>query len=1001
MQKYFQYDCPGIEESKDTNIFLKQKYDRTDEIFENRFEEKKEDSADNSIPKSEKTEKSKKSNELKELISQVKRKVPKDDVNHIKMASLVLGNAYLRLAQCQHEIFERSKSYYQKANFYLEGYVGYSVQDEIDLLMMLNKGKYFRNTAEAGKKSDYTRAYNIFSTIENQIENVDITNEKRLHLLLDAKINMGRVSRYGYNFENARRIFLSTIRALEEHIDENIRKELYDLDILSASLADSAADETIKLYLQGVDKKCAPKYILEYLLQALIHIGIIYRKDKEYDNAIKIFELIQMIDQEKNIDALNNLGVCYRKAGDSVGRKTTAGLEEYSRAKKIFETLSKRGNKFASINLYKCQLNCDSPELEEIIETLKKEEGLVNSFHLQFLLGRFYEKSENFGEAIKVFEGIVSKRPYIARGSLGFKVYYNLAQCKIREHHFSEARNILSHIRNMLEKNQKYKDVLTEIDYGWCLMKEGNYHQAITVYEEFQKNNRGPVRLKDETRILNNLADCYIHLEELDKAEACIDRVLGSEETRDDIMAKYLRGVLSLNQMLKSETPDPKHVYEMFEKLTDKKPSELGMNSGWLISALLSYKNSHDEALKEKIIRVITCSSDSFSLKSYGYLAEFILQMLEKENEDKESVSFLCRSFCHIKLNKHGENQAFQFLMNNIDFHNLPREDRAFILAHLVLMYKYILNIKKSCLFTHKDLDLSNGLPYHYTKLSTLKCLLADQEAQKPKLRLWNSIYMNDAYEGEVFDKLLLQGIESGKENLLKAYTGAYITSPMQADSNVYITSFSTAADSFQMWSIYGDNELGAAIKFDENFFDIKDSYYDSIMDSEIGKYSLYKVNYIDTDVFQKDKAKMEDFKNICTHICTVEERLSILQEHLDKSSLLSLRSVAEEIRAFIVDRLNEIRFLFKSPSYEYEQELRLIQCSHKPDIDNQNFAVPRLYIDVEKEIENLTVKLGSKLENQQIKKLSVWLKNTRKVKEIEISNLNKRIDNRRIRLKG
>lgn len=641
-------------------------------------------------------------------------------------------------------------------------------------------------------------------------------------------------------------------------------------------------------------------------------------------------------------------------------------------------------------NLYKCQLNCDSPELEEIIENLKKEKGLVNSFHLQFLLGRFYEKSENYGEAIKVFESIVSKRPYIARGSLGFKVYYNLAQCKIRQQRFSEARNILSHIRNMLEKNQKYKDVLTEIDYGWCLMKEGNYRQAITVYEEFQKDNRGPVRLKDETRIINNLADCYIHLEQWDKAKKCIDKVLDSEETQDDIMAKYLRGVLSLNQMLKSETQYPNHVYEIFEKLTDKKLSELGMNSGWLISALLSYNHSHDEALKEKIIRIITCSSDSFSLKSYFYLAEFILQMLEKENEDKESVSFLCRNFCHIKLNIHGENQAFQFLMNSIDFHTLPREDRAFILAHLVLMYKYVLNIKGRCLFTHENLERSGGLPYHYTKLSTLKCLLADQGDQKPRLRLWNSIYMNDAYEGEVFDKLLLQGTEPGKENLLKAYTGASITSPMQADSNVYITSFSTAADSFQMWSIYGDNEHGAAIKFDENFFDIKDSYYDSILDSEIGKYSLYKVNYIDMDEdkdkLQKDKKLMEDFRNICIHICMIEERLISLQQGN------SLKDVTEEIRAFIVDRLNEVRFLFKTTSYEYEHELRLVQCSHRPEFDNQNFTIPRLYIDVEKEIGNLTVKLGSKLENQQIKELSVWLKNTRKVKNIEISNLNKTI---------
>lgn len=983
MQKYFKYDYEESKESNDTLIFLKQIYDKTDDIFEERFEKQNKSHDNDSVSKSEKNQKS---NELKELISEVKRRVPKDDVKNTKMVSLVLGNAYLRLAQCQHEIFEKPKSFYQKANYYLEGYVGYSIQDEIDLLMTLNKGKYFRNTAEVGKKSDYTRAYNIFSTVEKQIRNIDITNEKGLHLLLDAVINMGRVSRYGYNFDQARNIFLSIIRALEKYIDNDVKKEVYHLDILKASLINSSANENIEWYLHRVNEELIHDFLFEYLLQALIHIGIIYRKEKNYDNAIKIFELIEKIDtrgSEKNIDALNNLGVCYRKLGDHKGRNTAIGIEMYGQAKKIFEDLSAKGNRFASINLYKCQLIHDSPETDEIIEKLKKEVGLENSFHLQFILGRFYEKRENYEDAIKIFENIVCKRFYIARGSIGFKVYYNLAQCKIRQQRFREALKVLSHIRNMLKKNQAYKDVMTEIDYGWCLMKEGNYKQAIQVYKDFQKEDKISISPKYRARIINNLADCYIHLQEWDKAKECIDKVLDKTET--DIMAKYLKGILLLNQTILSQTSDFNKIYQIFEELTDKKSSELGINSSWLISALLSYNASYDKELKEKIIRVITCSSDSFSLKSYFYLAQFILDLIEKESDD-EVVSSICRNFCHIKLNKHGENQAFQFLMNNIDFHSLPRKDRAFILAHLVLMYKTILNIKNSCLFTHEDLSTSKSLPYHYTKLSTLKCLLADQESKKPRLRLWNSIYMNDAYEGKIFDKLLLYSVQSGKEDLLKAYTDVALTSPIQADSNVYITSFSTATDSFQMWSIYGDNEQGAAIKFGEDFFDIKDNYYDSVLDSRIGKYSLYKVKYIDTSVFQKTE-KMENFRNICTHICIIEERLKLLQQQGG-----ALKSVAEEIRSFIVDRLNEVRFLFKSPSYEYEHELRLVQCSHKPKIDNQNFAIPRLYIDVEKEIKNLTVKLGSKLENRQIKELSVWLKNTGKVKDIEISDLSKTI---------
>lgn len=77
--------------------------------------------------------------------------------------------------------------------------------EEIDLLLMLNKGKYYRNTAEVGRKSDYVRALGIFSDVAENVKNLNIDAEKKLHLLLDAKINVGRVSRYSYEIEEGRR----------------------------------------------------------------------------------------------------------------------------------------------------------------------------------------------------------------------------------------------------------------------------------------------------------------------------------------------------------------------------------------------------------------------------------------------------------------------------------------------------------------------------------------------------------------------------------------------------------------------------------------------------------------------------------------------------------------------------------------------------------------------------------------------------------------------------
>lgn len=215
----------------------------------------------------------------------------------------------------------------------------------------------------------------------------------------------------------------------------------------------------------------------------------------------------------------------------------------------------------------------------------------------------------------------------------------------------------------------------------------------------------------------------------------------------------------------------------------------------------------------------------------------------------------------------------------------------------------------------------------------------------------------------------------------------------LQMNSNVYITSFSTEENSFQMWSIYGDNEKGAAIKFDDDFFDIGDKYQDVVMDSIGNEYALYEVKYLDMDHLQNESELMKKLNGIWEHMSLIEKKLEDWEPEEDTDEYISFKNAASEVKTFIADRVNEVRFLFKTKSYEYEKELRLIKCSHHPKVDNKNFDIPRLYIDVERNIENLDIKIGSKLENQQIKDLYVWLKNTGKVKHIEVSDINRLLE--------
>lgn len=971
MKNYFgENECEGT----DDGAFLRGQYNKADKIFEKRFDNGKE-----------------KTKALEDIIEEVNTHGYTDEIKCSKMISLVLGNTYMRLAQCQNELLKKSRQNYHKAIGYMEEYIDNSNMEEIDLLLMLNKGKYYRNTAEVGRKSDYERALGIFRDVAENVKKVNINAEKKLHLLLDAKINIGRVSRYSYAIEEARNIFLSLILSLEVYVDKNIKGKLHESEVLTTLLCEVKPDRQIEESIQNVKKENIEPYIGEYLLQSLIHIGIIFRKKKEYRNAIEIFTLINSIDtEENNIDACNNLGVCFRKLGDLNRKKDIKeSKKNYESAKKEFEKLKIKGNKFARINYYKCKLDINETECREVIkEITDDEEASINSLHVKLILGRAYIKIEDYDNAIKCFEEIYRQNNHIARGSLGLKAYYNLARCKICKGEFRSANKILGKIRHELKRNHNYTDNLTEIDYGWCLMQEGIYDEALSVYDNLLKTHENEFDRKQKMMVYNNIADCQLHLGEWQKAEEYISKVLEVEKTNKK--ALYLQGIIFLEGLLTGKNSDYRKVYNHFCGLLGNKSSEININSGWLISAVLLYK--HNGQAAKDIVTRIKYSEKPVSMKSFCYLAEFVLRQLESSDIEDLCQGTLYRDFCHMKLDDCGENRAFQNLMGSIDFHYFSKEDRAFILAHIVQMYKYILRIKDECRFTYKEKE-KTSMPCHYTKLSTLNCLLV-KDGKEPRLRLWNSAYMNDRYEGGVFRNLLREAALSSEDVIVKEekdslenYFGNSIYSWGQSDSNVYITSFSMAKDSFQMWNIYGDNEKGVAIEFDREFFDIRNSYQDLVWDGKTDEYALYKVNY--QNELQGEIKKV--FEQICYHICWIENRLKKLKSvetEPDEKQLLA--SAEREVRTFIADRLNEVRFLYKEKSYEYEKEMRLVRVSHKCEIDNKNFSIPRLYIDVDREIENLEIVIGGKLTNQEVNDLSVWLENSGKVKEIKVSNFNK-----------
>ncbi len=257
--------------------------------------------------------------------------------------------------------------------------------------------------------------------------------------------------------------------------------------------------------------------------------------------------------------------------------------------------------------------------------------------------------------------------------------------------------------------------------------------------------------------------------------------------------------------------------------------------------------------------------------------------------------------------------------------------------------------------FNHKVVKVA-----HYTRLKVADILISEAN---PHLIYCNAIYMNDPEEGEVLlnylDGTIKKAYESGKQG---------------EDSNIYLGSFLDAQehkDELVMWRTYGKDELGTeaagcSIIINTSFFDKHRHRLNSSLTSSISgsvKYSesdekvinqseqpLYRVLYYDKiknvftnhDQLGELQALVKDLEIRLTKLITMKENKNGNETDKDKA-----------INKIVYHILSEIRYLFKSADYAFENEYRIIQYATNPDIIKVDaLSTPkRLYIESNKEV--------------------------------------------------
>ena len=335
-------------------------------------------------------------------------------------------------------------------------------------------------------------------------------------------------------------------------------------------------------------------------------------------------------------------------------------------------------------------------------------------------------------------------------------------------------------------------------------------------------------------------------------------------------------------------------------------------------------------------------------------------------------------------------------------------------LNQLIDIYKIVQEIKFKLGLKEDNKKLQFG---HYTKGATLQVMLKQEEKNEKKhifsvsgkTRLYNASYMNDPEEGLIIEKAL----KSNKEGKISSYfENRNILDP----SSWFLMSFTIKTDDLAMWSQYGDNAQGVCLVLKKDDFSRFTSFNDVswrketlLLESEnksevaiselssdfksspnklenndssnsinrdetqlkseqkdnVSKGSidyLYRIAYIGKD-FKLEKSELFDDDEINKLDESVNNLKQKLYERLYESDPFYKNAISKCIE--------EIRYLFKSVDYKYENELRILRYANldpsndKIKIDNTS-GIGKLYVERENPIQIEEVIFGPKFPNPE-----------------------------------
>ena len=793
----------------------------------------------------------------------------------------------------------------------------------------------------------------------------------------------------------------------------NLKESLAELD----KLFDLSAKETDKTACEALAEKA--RIIYEQYPEsediALRYARILFKLSAKQTELNKLEATAEKLDNlQQKFQKSHDIALQYAMILVNLSIKQTelkeieATAEKLEKLQQKFQDSPDIAEAFARILV---NLSTEQTELKELETTAEKLEKLQQQFQdspdialryarILFNLSTQQIELEELETTVKKLEKLQQKFQDSPDIALQYAmILFNLSTQQ------TELKEIEATVKKLEKLQQKFQDSPDiALPYAMILFnlstKQTELMELETTVKKLEKLQQkfqdSPDIALRYARILVNLSIKQIGLKEIEATVKKLEKLQQQFPESPDIAEMYAMTLFNLStkqtELNELVTTAKKlkglHKHERFQE-----SEEIAFIYAMFLASLFEHQTELSERLQT--IETIKTLYDKFS--------EFMIQNFDDLFFSNDNV---CDS---------EEYKLFNFilregLLNNTKYAILQTWAKRYKedsneLKNLLSIYQYVQKIKYQ--LGLKNEDKNKNLKFgHYTKGSVLQSLLVQKEESSfsivGKTRLNNANYMNDPEEGIIIEKIL--GLD--RRDALEP-------------SSWFLMSFTNKTDDLAMWSQYGDDAKGVCLVLREDDFSRFTSFNDVswrrekislefsdkmyLMKSELNigfeksafrsesensintvndertesnseeKDSvskgnvdyLYRIAYVNDSGGKFSIEKTELFNDY--EIKNLETLLKALKGKIDKD----LDKGDDFYQKAISDCIEEIRYLFKSVDYKYEDELRILRYANldpsndKIKIDKES-GIGKLYVERENPIQIDEVIFGPKFPNPE-----------------------------------